>query len=123
MAEWTVAFALTALAAVGAMSIGMFILPVALGAVVLAARRNRSWPEALAGGFLGVAAVCLLVAYLQRGYVPCPPLPATVHVGPGQGGGCGGLDPTPWLGVGLLLAATGLLSYALVRRAGRAAAA
>lgn len=114
LAEWSVAFGLVALAFIGAMTIGMFVLPVALATVVLAARRNRAWPEALMGGLVGVGGMCLFVAYRNRSYSPCPT--GTIRLTQGEHFSCGGFDPVPWLAIGLLLTAAGFASYLVVRR-------
>src|SRR5439155_20252752 len=51
---WVVGLALAALAALSALSIGLFILPFAFAAIVLAATRNtsRAWPWGLLGLWL-----------------------------------------------------------------------
>ena len=112
--EWTLALSLAAFAVVSVMSIGMFVLPFAVAAAAIVARRNRTWPESVFGGLLGAAAVCLLVAYLNRAYSPCPAGP--MWLGPGEHVRCGGLNPLPWLTVGALLTAVGLVGYAAFRR-------
>ena len=121
LAEWAVALSLVALAVIGAMTIGMFVLPVAIAAVVLAARRNRAWPEALMGGLVGVGSVFLFVAYRNRSYSLCPPGP--MRLSHGEHFSCGGFDPMPWLTIGLLLIASGLAGYLLSRRTPLTAAA
>ena len=112
LAEWTLAFGLVTYAILGLMTIGIFVVPFAIAAVVIAGRRNRGWPEAMFGGFLGVASICLLVAFLNRDYSLCP---TTIRLGPGDHFRCGGRDPMPWLSVGGLLAATGLMGYTAFR--------
>lgn len=109
LAAWTLALGLTALTLLGAMSIGMFVAPFAIAAVVLAVRQGHAALEPLWGGLLGVGIVSLFVAFRSRGYSPCPPAGTPVLFGPGQSGGCGGMDPMPWLVVGALLLAAGLL--------------
>src|SRR5215208_455167 len=117
--EWAAAFALLALAVVGAMSIGIFVVPFAIAAIVLAARRNCRWPEAALGAFLGVGSLCLFIAFLHRDDSPCPAARTLVRVRPGERLSCGGLDPVPWLAIGLLLAAVGLGGYLLFHRTHR----
>jgi len=120
-AEWALAMALLSFAVIGAASIGVLVLPFALLALALAARRNRAWPEAPMGGLTGVGSICLLVAYINRAYSPCPTGPTRVRVVSGGHFSCGGFDPMPWLMVGLLLAAVGCVGYLVLRRT-RAAA-
>jgi hypothetical protein len=114
LAEWGLALGLVALAIVGAMSIGMFVLPIAIVAVVFAARRNRVWPEGPMGALVGVGTICLFVAYRNRSYSPCPPGP--MLLAHGEHFSCGGFDPMPWLTIGVLLTAAGLVGYFLSRR-------
>ena len=122
-AEWALAGALLSFAAIGAASIGMFVFPFAVLALVLAVRRNGALPEAPAGALTGVGSVCLFVAYVSRAYSPCPEMPITFRADIGYHGhfSCGGLKPMPWLMVGLLLIAAGLIGF-LVRRRTRFAA-
>ena len=120
--QWTLALGLVAYSVVGAMTVGMFVIPFALGAVVIVARRNRLWPESIFGALCGAAVVSLLIALLNREASPCPPVPRTVVLEPGERAQCGGRDPTPWLAAGVVLASTGLLGYALARPRHREAA-
>lgn len=124
-AEWALALALFSFAVIGAASIGMLVLPFALLALVLVARRNRAWPEAPTGGLTGVGSICLLVAYKSRAYSPCPTGTIRVQVAKGEHEhfSCGGFDPMPWLTVGLLLTAAGFVGYLVSRRTRLAAAA
>jgi hypothetical protein len=116
LAHWTFALALLTFAVLGALSIGVFVLPFAVAAIVFAARRKRSWPEPYLGGVLGVATVCLYVAYRARNYTPCTPSGTAVRLGPGERLTCGGLDPLPWLIVGGTLLTVGVIGYFLLRR-------
>jgi hypothetical protein len=114
--EWALALGLVAFAVISGMSIGMFVIPVALGAVLVAALRNQAWPEAMFGGFLGVGVACVVIAYLHRADARCPPMmPATMRLGRGEHFRCGGLNPIPWLTNGLVLAASALLGYRAFR--------
>lgn len=108
---WAGAGALTTFAVVTGLSIGLFVLPVAFAALWAVASRTRLWPEAL-GLLVGVAVICLLVAGLNRAYLPCP------SEGPltSPSSSCGGPDPSPWLAAGLVLAAAGTGGYAAARR-------
>ena len=113
--EWAVGFALVSLVMIGAMTIGMFILPFAAIALGFAGARDRAWPEAPTGALVGVGAACLLIAYINRDYSPCPTGP--MRLAHGEYFSCGGLDPHPWLNVGLLLIASGIIGYVVARRA------
>ena len=117
-AEWALALALLGFALIALASIGMFIFPFALLAIALAARRNRAWPEGAMGGPTGVGIICLYVAFVQRGYSPCPEMPIRIRVYPGERGSfsCGGLQPLPFLTVGLLLVLAGVVGYLVLRR-------
>jgi hypothetical protein len=92
---WAVAGALVAFSLIAAVSIGLFVLPVAALATVVAARRTHNRTEML-GALVGVGGTCGLIALLQRG--------------PGS------LDATPWLVAAILLAAAGIAGYALFER-------
>ena len=115
--EWAVAFGLFALTFIGAASIGIFVAPFAIVAMVLAVRRSRDWPEALLGGMAGVGSVSLFIAYRNRGYVPCPPSETTIRLRRGESyfSSCHGIDPLPWLIVALVLAAVGVGGYFVFR--------
>jgi uncharacterized membrane protein len=119
--EWALAGGLFALALIGIMSIGVFVLPFALLAFVLAERRNRPLPEAPLGASIGAGSVCLFIAYRNRGYSPCPQS-GRIHLAPGEHFSCGGFDPTPWLVVGGLLVAAGLVGHVVFRRASHSVA-
>ena len=118
LGEWSVGFGLLTLSAIGVMSIGILILPFAIGALRLAGKRNRIWPEAAPGAFVGIGSVCVFIAYLHRSDSPCSASGGTIWVRPGDFGSCGGLDPMPWLKVGVALTVSGLLAYAVLQRTG-----
>lgn len=111
-AAWVFAGALTMFAWLTGFSIGLFVLPFAVLAIWLVARKSRIWPEIL--GMVGGAGVIGIV------------IAAINHEGPGcrtteEAGGitvtCGGsLDPKPWLVGGLVLLAVAPALYALARR-------
>lgn len=118
-AEWALAVALLSFAVLAAASIGMLLLPFALLALALAARRNRAWPEARLGGLTGIGSVCLYMAYISRAYSPCPAQPTRIRVFEGDHVNrysCGGFEPMPWLAAGLLLTAAGCVGYLISRR-------
>src|SRR5829696_5742844 len=113
-AAWVLAGALAVFSLLAAASIGLFIAPLAAIAIWLALRFGRAGPEML-GMVSGAGAVCLLIAFLNRGTTPCTEQAdlgssAEIEVS------CGGLAPTPWLVAGLVLGAAGTVAYALARR-------
>src|SRR6476661_9902648 len=108
---WAVAFGLAGLTLIAAMSIGVFVLPVAAAALVLVARWSHAWPESALGGLIGVGAVCLFVAYRNRAYALCPPAGISIRLVAGERFTCGGFDPVPWLTIGALLLLLGLAGY------------
>jgi hypothetical protein len=113
-AAWVLAGALAVFSLLGAASIGFFIAPLAAVAIWLAFRFGRAVPEML-GMVSGTGAVCLLIAFLNRGMTPCTEQGHTLSPGETEAT-CGGLAPTPWLIAGLVLVAVGIVAYALARR-------
>jgi len=99
-------------------SIGLFVLPFALVVLAIVATRSPRLPEAT--GFVsGIGLALLLVAFLNRDYQPCP-ASGVLRVAPGQQSfSCGGLDPHPWLYLGLAVTAAGAVTYLVVSRAAR----
>jgi hypothetical protein len=91
-AAWALAGALVAFAFLSAASIGLFVVPFALVALVLAARSGAGGREML-GMVAGAGLVSLLIAAL--------------NVGEGA---------APWLLVGLGLVTAGIVAYAAARR-------
>ena len=89
---WALAGALCALALVSILSIGIFIAPLAVAAIVLVARMSSGGPELLGlvtgAGFLGI-----VVWVLSRGE----------------------WDATRWLVGGLALCAAGVVAYGVAR--------
>ena len=69
-AAWVLAGALAVFSLLGAASIGLFIAPLAAVAIWLAIRFGRAGPEML-GMVSGAGAVCLVIAFLNRGMTPC----------------------------------------------------
>jgi hypothetical protein len=121
LAGWAVAGALLAFAFVTGLSIGLFVLPLAFGALGFVAARARVWPEAL-GLLGGVGATCLLIAALNRAYEPCPAAgETTLGASQAASASCGGLSPVPWLFVGVVLLALSVGGYAIagMAQAGR----
>jgi len=108
-AGWIIVGALGALTVLGALSIGIFVLPVFGLAFAFVARQTR-YPLDVLGGLVGIGVMLLVVAYINRGYQPC--VPAAFR--------CGGFDPHPWLVIGAVLIAAGLTAYTALRLAARA---
>jgi hypothetical protein len=113
-AAWVLVGALAVLSLLGAASIGLLIAPLAAVAIWLTLRFGRVGPEML-GMVSGAGAVCLLIAFLNRGTTPCTEQGATLSPGETETS-CGGLEPTPWLVAGSALVVVGIVAYALARR-------
>jgi hypothetical protein len=108
---WAVVLGLADLTLITAMSVGVFLLPVAAVVLVLVARRSHAWPESMLGGLIGLGAVCCFVAYRNRAYAPCLPAGTPIQLAAGERLTCGGFAPMPWLAVGALLLLVGLATY------------
>src|SRR5512146_521629 len=110
---WSLAFGAVAITVVSALTIGIFVAPLALLLCCVAALRARARPQAAFGVLIGPGAVSLLIGFLHWNNVPCPIGP--LHLGPGEHFHfrCGGFDPPPWLAIGVGLVAVGLVGYAL----------
>jgi hypothetical protein len=119
---WVSAGASTVFSILGAMSIGVLILPLAIALLVLAAWKPPRWPEIL-GLLPGAAAPVLFVGfgrYLRR----CTPTWGTPQFSDGaitiRGGSCfSSFDYQSWLLTGLAMIAVGAAAYALARRSSR----
>ena len=118
-AVWVFVGALFSFSFLGAASIGLFVLPVALAALGLTCVFVRTWPE-ITGLLLGAAALSLFVGSANLNSTPCPSSGSgAVHVGrPGETFSCGGRDPTLWLVVGVTLAGVSVGGYGLARSRG-----
>jgi len=92
---WAIAGALVTFSFVAAASIGWLVLPFAALVTVFVARSTRDRAEPL-GSLVGGAAICFLIAWLQR----AP----------------GGFESRLWLGAGIFLAGVGIAGYALLTR-------
>ncbi len=88
---WAFAGGLLLFSLVTGLSIGLFVAPFALLALVLVGWRTRAWPESL-GALTGFGALCLAVAFLNWGEA-------------------GGPDAAPWLVTGAVLATAGAGGY------------
>lgn len=116
-AAWALVGALLSFSVLGAASIGLFVLPAALLALAVVGWTVRVWPE-IAGMLVGVAALSLFVGLVNLGSTPCPASGSGFVSADGRTGttsSCGGLDPSPWLLVGVALAGAGLAVFALAR--------
>jgi membrane protein implicated in regulation of membrane protease activity len=102
--------ALYALALLGAMTIGIFVLPVAVVATVLIGRRRRA-RVGRPGLVSGTALPLMYVAYLNRDG------PGTVCSAIAGGQSCvDEWSPWPWLAVGLALLVAGAIVFARGRK-------
>ena len=92
----------------GALTIGIFVLPFAVALVVLLAIRH---PEGLIGAISGLGLPLLYVAYLNRDG------PGTICTRSAGGTSCTDeWAPLPWLLAGLILVALGIVVFAMVVR-------
>lgn len=114
---WILAYAGLVFTILAFASIGYLVAPFALVFFLAVVVFAHFWPEAPLGAFIGTGLMCLLVAFGNRDYVPCPSESlgsAGTSLGPGQGSfSCGGMNPVPWLVVGILLTGTGVIGYFL----------
>ncbi len=116
-AAWTFVGALLGFSLLGAASIGLLVFPVALVWLVVVVRTVRVWPE-VAGVLAGAAALSLLVGFANLHSRPCPARGSggvRYRGGAGSTSSCGGLDPWPWLLVGVALGCTGAMVYGIAR--------
>ena len=111
---WALAGGLLVFAVLSGFSMGLFVLPLAGVLLWFVARRASGWPESLGLG-AGLGAVCLLVAFSNRSYKPCPEGPITLAPGETEFE-CGGFDPLPWLIAGLSFVLFSAVLYAFARR-------
>ena len=121
--EWSLAFALLALVVLTALTIGVFLIPVAVAAFVSAGVRNRVWPYLPFGVFIGIGALLTVIGLMHLGYLPCSEVGHAVGSAAGRagvgfvgGGGCGGFRGRGWLAVGGILALVGVAGYAILTR-------
>jgi hypothetical protein len=106
---WVVVGALGALTAITILSIGIFVAPFLVLAGVFVAPRTRYLLDVL-GLVPGLSVSCLVVALATGDSHPCVE---------GSVGSCGGFDPHPWLLMGIVFIAGGLVLYAALRAANR----
>jgi hypothetical protein len=109
-AAWFLVGAGFALALLGAMTIGIFVLPVVLGVTALVATRRGS-TVGVGGLVAGPALLLFFVAYLNRDG------PGTICRSIESGTECvEEWSPWPWLAVGVLMLAVGLGVFVTMRR-------
>jgi len=112
---WTVAGGLLALSALSILSIGVFVLPLAVVALVLVGRRASRWPEGMRV-LAGTGVLCFVVAFLSRDYSPCPESGVLTIPAGATSVECGGRDPLPWLVVGSVILGASVGAHAFLRR-------
>lgn len=105
---WSIAGASWVVTVLGALSIGVFVLPVAIILTVLLATRRTSsvgFPGIISGAGLPL----LYVAHLNRGG------PGNVCTTFAGGQSCTQeWSPLPWLGIGTALVATGVVAFVII---------
>jgi hypothetical protein len=107
---WLLTGAAWALSLVAILSIGLFVIPLAIVATVLLARRT-SWRLGFSGLIAGPGAPLIYVAYLNRAG------PGNVCTAVARGTSCmQEFDPLPWLIVGLALVAAGVAAFLIRTR-------
>jgi hypothetical protein len=104
------AAALALFSLLGILSVGIFVLPFA-GIAVVAAMRFQSDPG-IWGLPLGLGLTTLYVGFTNLDYRPCPANGVLVLQLGQHEVSCGGWSPTPWLIVGGVLVAVGVLGFA-----------
>lgn len=121
--EWSLAFALLALVVAGAMTIGVFLVPVAAAAFIAAGVRNRAWPYLPFGFFTGAGALVTIVGLMHVADARCPTAGTVSGAGSGRAGtrvvsrgGCSSFDARRWLAVGGILAMVGVTGYVVLTR-------
>jgi hypothetical protein len=120
---WVVVGAGYGVAVVGALTIGIFVLPIPVVLTVALAKYQPS-PHGALGLICGLGFPLLYVAYLNRSYGgPACPTSGTVSLQqPNVVHECvQALDPWPWLAIGVLLVLGGCVAFMLRDRALRSA--
>jgi hypothetical protein len=113
-ALWASAGAALCLAVLAAPTIGAFVLPVAVAALVALLAWQRSRNHSAAGLLAGAGTLLFYVAYLNRGG------PGTVCTTSASSTECmDEFSPWPWLAAGLLLVAGATCVFLLLHRASR----
>ncbi len=117
-AAWAIVGVLGASAWLSAMTVGVFILPLAGIAAWSVGKRARTWSEML-GLLLGAGLLCFGVAYGAHRLPDCDaPRPSLrpLQVGEGQTFSCDEAVPRPWLVAGSILVGSSLFGYLVARR-------
>ena len=110
-ALWAVAGAALCLAVLSVLTIGVFVLPVAVAALIALLAWQRSRNHSAVGLLAGAGTLLFYVAYLNRGG------PGTVCTTSAGSTACmDEFSPWPWLGAGLLLVAAGTCVFLLLQR-------
>ena len=110
-ALWAGAGAALCLAVLTALTVGVFVLPVAVASLVALTGWQRSRNHSAAGLLAGVGVLLSCVAYLNRGG------PGSVCVTSAGSTDCvDEFSPWPWLAAGLLLVAAGPCVFVLLQR-------
>jgi hypothetical protein len=108
---WFIVGAAGAVALLAVASIGLFLAPVVAAAAVGLARVAPARSALFA--MVGAGAVLVVLGLLNLDYRPCPN--HAIGTTEGESYSCGGLRPAVTIGLGLLLAAGGVVRYATLR--------
>jgi hypothetical protein len=114
-AYWVPAGALLTLTVAAAPSFGLLLLPPAVLAIVLTARRARSWPEVLGAGD-GAGAVLLAIAAINGDHRSCSAGHVLVLAPGERSAECGGLAPMPFLVIGLVVCIGAAVTHLVLMR-------
>jgi hypothetical protein len=110
--EWALAFALLGVVVLGALTIGAFLLPVAVFVVAAVGLRNRVWPDAVSGLCIGLAALAIFVGAPHLQYRSCQMSGSAVaRAGSGVHVRCSSRNGRAWVAVGGILALVGVGGY------------
>jgi hypothetical protein len=113
---WTAGFAAAAFGASAIMSIGVFVLPVAMIVCGIVAWRCRAFPEGAIGAGLGTGIVLGIIGLMN----PTPHQPcvnsATLRSGEYASFACGGVNGFSWLSFALTLVGVALAGQTMLRR-------
>jgi hypothetical protein len=116
---WVVVGACYGVALVGALTIGVFVLPIPVVLTILLAKRQPS-PHSALGLICGIGSPLLYVAYLNRSYggPACPTSGTVSSLQPNVVHECiQNLDPLPWLAIGVALVLAGCVAFIVTDRA------
>jgi hypothetical protein len=105
-AAWAISGLLLTIAFLALASIGLFLLPFGVAAVVYSARRFRGVQAV--GSISGCGLALLGVGVANLGNHPCPHHPISTAPGQLTSTSCGGASARPWLVTGAIVLAVGL---------------